>query len=338
MLRPAVVYDVSMTLVNDTASVPPLTGPMQRASSSAAVLRDCVRELAVTHDVEPLGGRLDGLATGATLGEVHLAFVRYGAPTRVVADATGHTVCWTVPVGQMRVSWGRTPTTQAFSQGFALAQDSSTTMFPNPRQGAVVLTTTEDVLLRHHTRVTGRTRDGLDLASGAASGPSTGLIDLAWRHAAHALALHPIPAPALRRSLEESLLTAMLLELPGPVGVEMTGPEEPASLSRAHALAGAEWARAHLGHPVSMTQWADAVGVSVRHLQKCFREEFGCTPREYLLRLRLERAQVLLRSAPAHRTITSIATEAGFTHLGRFSADYRAAYGRTPTAERRTNC
>ncbi|MFI1510337.1 helix-turn-helix domain-containing protein [Streptomyces sp. NPDC020597] len=96
----------------------------------------------------------------------------------------------------------------------------------------------------------------------------------------------------------------------------------------------------HAGEPVSVADMAAAARVSPRTLQDRFRADLGTTPAAHLRRVRLERAhQDLLRIADgsASGTVTDVAARWGFTHLGRFAAYYRAAYGQVPsrTAERR---
>ncbi|WP_410645191.1 AraC family transcriptional regulator [Amycolatopsis sp. lyj-346] len=96
----------------------------------------------------------------------------------------------------------------------------------------------------------------------------------------------------------------------------------------------------HAGEPVSVADMAAAARVSPRTLQDRFRVDFGTTPAAYLRRVRLDRVhQDLLRIADgsASGTVAEVATRWGFTHLSRFAAYYREAYGQLPscTAERR---
>jgi transcriptional regulator GlxA family with amidase domain len=133
-------------------------------------------------------------------------------------------------------------------------------------------------------------------------------------------------------SLEEVLLTSMLLELPALTAAGLLAPPEDRALGRGHARRAADWARGHLAEPVTMAGWARGVGLSVRHLQKVFRDTHGCSPGQYLVTIRLEHAHRLLQRADVDETVTSIATQAGFTHLGRFAAAYRERYGTPPSS------
>lgn len=79
---------------------------------------------------------------------------------------------------------------------------------------------------------------------------------------------------------------------------------------------------------------AELAGVTVRRVQQGFREYVGQTPFQYLHDVRLERAHRDLIEAPPGTTVTDIAMRWGLTHTGRFAADYRQRYGRSPSETR----
>ncbi len=76
---------------------------------------------------------------------------------------------------------------------------------------------------------------------------------------------------------------------------------------------------------------ARAVGVGPRRLQAAFRSELGKSPREMLAEIRLENAHAVLLVPEAGTTVTDVALDSGFAHLGRFSAAYRQRYGESPS-------
>lgn len=85
--------------------------------------------------------------------------------------------------------------------------------------------------------------------------------------------------------------------------------------------------------PHTVEDLARHAGVSVRALQEGFRRQLGTTPMEYVRSCRLEAAHRALRAAdPSEASVTDLATAAGFTHLGRFSVDYRKRFGCSPSA------
>ena len=71
---------------------------------------------------------------------------------------------------------------------------------------------------------------------------------------------------------------------------------------------------------------------SIRTLQQCFKDYFGITISDYLKTVRLEAARRELAAAnPSHITVTKIALRNGFSHLGRFSVEFRRRYGESPS-------
>ncbi|MGC4868699.1 AraC family transcriptional regulator [Micromonospora sp. DT53] len=93
----------------------------------------------------------------------------------------------------------------------------------------------------------------------------------------------------------------------------------------------------HVDQPITVDQIA-AAGVGARALQLAFRRHHDTTPMRYLRQVRLQRAHRDLQAADptAGTTVTTIAGRWGFTHPGRFSTDYRATYGCSPSHTLRT--
>jgi AraC-like DNA-binding protein len=89
--------------------------------------------------------------------------------------------------------------------------------------------------------------------------------------------------------------------------------------------------RARSDEPLSIAAVAHDVGVGLRSLQLAFLEARAMGPRDVLQQMRLERARERLLSAGPSDTVTSIALDCGFAHLGRFPAAYRMAFGELPT-------
>jgi transcriptional regulator GlxA family with amidase domain len=76
---------------------------------------------------------------------------------------------------------------------------------------------------------------------------------------------------------------------------------------------------------------ARQAGVSVRALQKAFREQLESSPIEYLRDVRLQRVHDELSAAQSDgTTVREIAAKWGLLHHGRFSAIYRERFGESP--------
>ncbi|WP_169798711.1 AraC family transcriptional regulator [Falsihalocynthiibacter arcticus] len=75
-----------------------------------------------------------------------------------------------------------------------------------------------------------------------------------------------------------------------------------------------------------------AVGVSARTLQYAFRDYVGMSPVTYLRLWRLNRAHAALLEADTRSTsVTEVAMQFNFGHLGRFSGDYNRLFGEVPS-------
>jgi len=75
---------------------------------------------------------------------------------------------------------------------------------------------------------------------------------------------------------------------------------------------------------------AMAAGVPVRTLLDSFRRFRSTTPMQYVRDQRLDHARSLLEMRDTSDSITSIALNVGFTHLGRFFSFYRIRFGERP--------
>jgi AraC-like DNA-binding protein len=83
--------------------------------------------------------------------------------------------------------------------------------------------------------------------------------------------------------------------------------------------------------PHTLGKLAAVGGVSARSLQSMFLRRRGCSPMEFLRRVRLERVYAEL-SYPAHETtVTAAALKWGFLHLSRFAASYHKKFGEKPS-------
>ena len=85
--------------------------------------------------------------------------------------------------------------------------------------------------------------------------------------------------------------------------------------------------------PSSRADLAASADVSVRQLERLFRQHIGCTPGEHYRRLRLERARTLLRQTGL--SVLAIAVACGYASASHFSRAFRAEFGHPPIAERR---
>ena len=92
----------------------------------------------------------------------------------------------------------------------------------------------------------------------------------------------------------------------------------------------------HFARPISRSDIASHVGLSERHLTRCFHQEVGITPIAYLNRYRVRQAKMLLDKR--EKCITEVAVEVGFATGGYFARVFHQEVGMSPRAYLRGNC
>jgi len=83
--------------------------------------------------------------------------------------------------------------------------------------------------------------------------------------------------------------------------------------------------------PLSIEEISAATGASARSLFRAFKRDRGCSPLEYVRRLRLQKAHAMLQDPDRTATVTSVAFDCGYNDLAHFSRDFAAAYGERPS-------
>ncbi len=129
--------------------------------------------------------------------------------------------------------------------------------------------------------------------------------------------------------LQYSFLS-MLMSLCG----EASGDEEPSfEVVRPAALRRAEeFIAANLSEPLTMADIASAANIPARSLQRAFQHNRGMSPMAYIRRRRLEKVrEELLARDPATASVSQVALQWGFAHLGRFSSSYRKLFNEYPS-------
>lgn len=93
-----------------------------------------------------------------------------------------------------------------------------------------------------------------------------------------------------------------------------------------------DYLHANLCEPLRVEDIAREAGLNVRSLQIGFKAAFGMSPMRYLRDVRLDAARYRLARRRNRENVTEVAYSVGFSHLGRFSKDYRARFGVNPSA------
>lgn len=94
-----------------------------------------------------------------------------------------------------------------------------------------------------------------------------------------------------------------------------------------------DFLHSHAAEPISLSTVCQHLGVSARALQLAFRQHTGQSPMTYLRQIRLDRVRDVLQHADPRTglTVSGVAAEYGFLHLGHFAAHYQDRFGELPT-------
>ncbi|MBN8507605.1 MAG: AraC family transcriptional regulator [Burkholderiales bacterium] len=134
-------------------------------------------------------------------------------------------------------------------------------------------------------------------------------------------------APPARRALLEA---AFVEALAGALWRQSAWTPVPAVAARRVAeLEG--WIDAHLEGPLTLGRLCAVAGVGGRSLQQAFLSRRGMSPMRFVVERRLHRAHARLSGSGRRDSVSAVALECGFAHLGRFGTLYREVYGESPS-------
>lgn len=84
----------------------------------------------------------------------------------------------------------------------------------------------------------------------------------------------------------------------------------------------------HLAEPIRVADLAERAHLSQSHFSALFRQRFGMSPHQYLIHLRIQRAQELLRTTP--HSLTYIAEQCGFADVHHLAKTFKRVNGMSP--------
>ncbi|MFC9845645.1 AraC family transcriptional regulator [Streptomyces sp. NPDC060223] len=288
-----------------------------------------------------IGVRGDATAFVASLSVVDLGALKvgrmsFGAEIRGRTSEVG-TYNVGVPItGFFSERQGQKPVSYA-SPGRAVVRDPAGDNFVDdwsPDCDVLNVSIDKAVMIRQLETLLGRPvhrRPVLAPSFDVSSGPGRSWLNLvSWclleRDVPHGLLRQPMFAGRIEQALLEGLLLSSdhqyreALEAPPPS-------MRPAAVKRVM-----DAVRERPAEPYDAAQLATIAQVSVRTLQEAFRKNLGMSPMNYVHEVRLQRVrEQLLLAAPGTVTVTDVAYQWGFAHLGRFAQRYRARFGEVPS-------
>jgi len=133
--------------------------------------------------------------------------------------------------------------------------------------------------------------------------------------------------------IQHLLLHRRPYPVPSPVGLAYACSMNPPPRIPAPARSAAAIQRVqrhiheNLNQALSLSELADLAGLSIWRFATVFREQVGVSPHRYICRLRLARAQALIRQG---MPVASAASEAGFYDQSHLSRHFKTTFGMTP--------
>lgn len=320
------------TEVRTDAGPEPLAAHPLARSTSTAVIRDSVNSLtAEQHLLVPHRGRtVDGTVNGVRVGAVSLVYVAYGAGVTIVSPPSGRRAVLVIPRGPMLVQSGGNK--WVATTPFALSSHHQTKMVPDPARGAVIGAVDTPVLERH---VSGSSQRLLVRPISLSSSvplqlACPAMVTHAWLDACGELDRN---AATQDQGWMENVLLATMAAGLAPFLEPSLAPLPEHGVPPYVELA-CRYFDQNLSGAVSMDLVAATVGISTRQLYAAFRHHLGQTPAQVLRDMRLARARRQLEAGASSTNVSvaAAAHDAGFSHLGRFSAYYTRKFQESPSA------
>ncbi len=136
-------------------------------------------------------------------------------------------------------------------------------------------------------------------------------------------------SPLMLNMYEQLIITGLLLN---------QGSNYTAALNRLENRSGPgdvkraiDFMEAHLHLPITLVDIARASGAPGRTLLEHFKNHRSVSPMRYLRSARLAKVREALARTDCPGSVTQIAMEWGFSHLGRFALEYRNQFGESPS-------
>ncbi len=135
--------------------------------------------------------------------------------------------------------------------------------------------------------------------------------------------------PTTTTAFEQFVMTALLMSHAHNYSEALRRPGK--SIAPRDVRRAIDYIEARLDQPITVADLVQATGVAGRTLFSHFKAMKGVSPMRYVRNARLRHVRETLLQADPDDSVTSIATNAGFTHLGRVSVLYRRRFGESPS-------
>jgi AraC-like DNA-binding protein len=315
-------------------------------SRSAVEAREMVGRIFSPHRLDVRGSHhgFEARHNRIALGEVALNVLSYGSEVCINPGERGDFYLVLLPLrGRARVSCA--------NEEASIDSDTLAVLHPH-RATQMVWSSDCAMLMLQVPRLALQSRMPIDSHSGVSAPPPRFAFTQcrsypaigAWWRAAYDLAtnLHQygpqwMAQPAACGAMENFLLYGLASMLqPAQAGSDSNALlAAPANTPTRCVRRAVEYLHAHAHEGVCLDDIAKAACVSPRTLEASFQREHQQSPLAYLRALRLDRVHQSLQSAARARhevSVTELALQNGFSHMGRLAAYYKQRYGCLPSA------
>jgi len=135
--------------------------------------------------------------------------------------------------------------------------------------------------------------------------------------------------PAAVATFEHAVITSLLFGLEHNYSDVLQSATTDAGLKQVRKVE--EYLEANATQPIDIKTVAQEAGSSMRSIYRAFQKYRGYSPTQYLVEVRMQLAHQRMLVASANDSVSRIAMECGFVHLGRFSANYKRRFGEKPS-------
>jgi AraC-like DNA-binding protein len=304
-------------------------------TTEAEVARSHLGQLFARHDLILKDGDIDFLHQQAGLCDVSVSFLRYGSQVQVIAPALPDFYLFQLTLtGHVRICASRFDLVLGAGSIFVMnpgipyrkdwSRDARQLMLKIPRR-RLQMRLREELDEQTLRPVTFETRP---CAADGSRDALLRLLEYLCRDLADSNGL--VAAAPVRRDMENALLSALLSALPHDQR-EVCG-SAPSPAAPHYVRCAESYMRERTSRPVPLCELARAAGVSPRSLQAGFRRFRDTTPAQFSRDIRLDLArQALCTPECGERSVTDVALEFGFSHLGRFAKCYLDRFGEAPS-------
>jgi AraC-like DNA-binding protein len=305
-------------------------------TSDLDAAREHIGSLFVPHYLDVIGGgqRLDVCVSRARMEGVSLVYHRHGASVRVRPEPFRDFFLLQIPVsGEASIRFGQQELTCNTTQAVMISPHLGVDMRFGSGCEHLIVRIEKCELERHLERQLGR-----DLRRPLEFAPAVPLLTPGGQEIKALLQLMTASlldgqgmcsSPITRKHMVSLLLSGLLTCLENNYREELAqGVQVP---KPAYIRKAQEFIATNVREPIGPDEIAAAAQVSARALYAGFKTSLNTTPMRYLRQLRLDMVhEMLTKVDPRRASVTDIALQLGFQHLGHFCTAYKERFGELP--------